>query len=63
MACATHPDHLEINSSEVCEARYFQRSELPDKLAFPGHICPVLETWKAAADDRESAVVEPSTRN
>ena len=58
MARATHPHHLEINPLEVSEARYFQSSELPDTLAFPDHIGPVLETWKTAAADDTSLVAE-----
>ena len=49
MARITHPGHIDINPSEVSEARYFQSWDLPDALAFPDHIGPVLEAWKSAA--------------
>ena len=61
MARAAHPHHLEINPSEVSEARYFQSWELPDTLAFPDHIGPVLKAWTSTAADRASMVVEPNT--
>lgn len=61
MARATHPCQFEINPSEVKEARYFQRSELPAALAFPEHIGPVLKAWTSSAADKDSIVVEPDT--
>lgn len=63
MARTTHPGHLVIDLSEVSEARYFQRWELPDTLAFPDHIGPVLEAWKSAAADRDSMVLDSDTVN
>ena len=60
IARATHPHNLEIDPSEVSEARYFQSWELPEALAFPDHLGPVIEAWKSAAADRASSFVEPN---
>ena len=51
LAQAELPDLYLVNPSEVKEARYFQRSELPTALAFPEHIGPVLEAWKSVGTD------------
>jgi hypothetical protein len=39
---------LEPSPSEVVRAGWFEPDQLPEALAFPGHIVPVLRAWRTA---------------
>lgn len=42
-------DAVRLDELEVAEARYFPVGQLPQALAFPGHVPAALEAWKLAA--------------
>jgi ADP-ribose pyrophosphatase YjhB (NUDIX family) len=42
----TRPD-----ASEVAEVAWFAADELPDELAFPGHLPAVLRAWRASLEE------------
>src|SRR5688572_28499746 len=42
-----------LDGVEVVEARFFSASQLPEPLAFPGHVPAALEAWKQAASSGE----------
>jgi hypothetical protein len=39
-----------LASSKVAEIGWFGRDELPEPLAFPGHVPEVLEAWRASQE-------------
>ena len=40
----------QLASSKVAEIGWFGRDELPEPLAFPGHVPEVLEAWRASQE-------------
>jgi ADP-ribose pyrophosphatase YjhB (NUDIX family) len=49
-----------LNTSEVAEVAWFRPSELPDELAFTGHVPAALDAWRqaVAAADIASALLD-----
>jgi 8-oxo-dGTP diphosphatase len=40
--------HFELSPTEVARAGWFEPDQLPEAVAFPGHIVPVLRAWRSA---------------
>jgi 8-oxo-dGTP pyrophosphatase MutT (NUDIX family) len=54
-ATPTGATEARLDPNEVAEIGWFGPNELPDNLAFPGHIPKVLCAWKVAAEERSPA--------
>jgi ADP-ribose pyrophosphatase YjhB (NUDIX family) len=44
------PRDVAIDPSEIMEMKWFLPSDLPDRLAFPGHLPDALDAWRQAVE-------------
>jgi 8-oxo-dGTP diphosphatase len=49
-AVPSGPVRLSPDGAEVVEAQFFAASDLPDAIAFPGHVPAALDAWRRAVE-------------
>ncbi len=54
LARTDQPEQHKVNPSEVSQTRYFNYWQLPETLAFPDQLVPVLNAWRTTVTDTGS---------